>query len=261
MFKQNLKTGDNMKYIIIMLLFSIVIISGLNISYAETIKTPDEILKIADLSRGSGTGLEWTIKIKSIEGGKKQKNTLKLKASNFNSLAEFLAPAKVKGRKLLMRDRNMWFVKPGLSKPVPISPRQKLLGGASNGDIASTNYAGDYNITNFSEDGNFNNQPCFIFDLKANNKKITYDKIRYWISKDKLIGVKAEFFTISGKLFKTATFEYNNKIKLNNESRLFVSKMIITNAVFKNDITTMHYSKIKIKKIPNSTFNINLLMQ
>ena len=126
-----------MRYILkTVLLFSVLLVSGLNISYAETTKTPDEILKLSDLSRGSETGLEWIIKIESIEGGKEQKNTLRLKASNFNSLAEFLSPAKVKGRKLLMRDRNMWFVKPGLSKPVPISPPQKLLGGASNGDRA-----------------------------------------------------------------------------------------------------------------------------
>ena len=251
-----------MKYILKIIFISFVlIISGMNLLYGEAKKNPEEILKTADLSRGSGTGLEWTIKIEAIAAGKKQNNTLNLKASNFNSLAEFLAPAKVKGRKLLMRDRNMWFVKPGLSKPVPISPRQKLLGGASNGDIASTNYTGDYTISKFTEDADFNGQACFLFDLKAKSKKVTYDKIHYWISKEKLVGVKADFFTISGKLFKTATFEYNNKIKLNNESRLFVSKMTIKNSVLKNDITTMHYSKIKIKKISDSTFNINLLMK
>jgi len=251
-----------MKYIIrIIILCSVLMVSGLNFSFAETMKTPKEILHSADLARGSDTGLEWTIKIESIEAEKKQNNTLNLKTSNFNSLAEFLTPAKVKGRKLLMRDRNMWFIKPGLSKPVPISPRQKLLGGASNGDIASTNYTGDYTITKFNENADFDNQPCFIFDLKAINKKVTYDRIRYWVSKEKFVGIKAEFYTISGKLFKTATFEYDNKIKTNNESRLFVSRMIIINAVLKNDITTMYYSKIKIKKIPDSTFNLNLLMR
>ena len=164
-----------MKYFLKFIILScVLILSGLNFSNAQTTITPEEILKTADLSRGSGTGLEWTIKIETLEGGKKQKNTLNLKASNFNSLAEFLAPAKVKGRKLLMRDRNMWFVKPGLSKPVPISPRQKLLGGASNGDIASTNYAGDYTIVKFTEDADFNGVPCFLFDLKANSKKMPF---------------------------------------------------------------------------------------
>ena len=108
-----------------------------------------------------------------------------------------------------MLDRNMWFAKPGLSKAVPISPRQKLLGGAANGDIASTNYAGDYKIVQTSED-TFNNEPCYLLDLSAVDKKATYDRIKYWISKERLVGVKAEFYTVSGKLFKTATFEYKH---------------------------------------------------
>ncbi len=109
--------------------------------------TPEEILKKSDEARGNADGIEWEIAMHSIESGREQERTIKVSARNFNSLADFLAPANVKGQKMLMIDRNMWFAKPGLSKPVPISPRQKLLGGAANGDIASTNYAGDYKIT------------------------------------------------------------------------------------------------------------------
>ncbi len=238
-----------------------VVIPGINIIHGETLKSPGEILKASDIARGSSNGLEWIIKIESVEKGKKKNNTLKLMADKSNSLAEFIMPARVKGRKLLMRDRNMWFVKPGLSKPVPISPRQKLLGSASNGDIASTSYAGDYTITQFDDNGEFNNQPCFLFDLKAKNKKVTYDRIRYWVSKDKLVGIKADFYTVSGKLFKSAQFEYDNSITVNGMVKPFVSKMVIKNKIFKDDITTMYYKNIKIKKIPDSTFNLNLLMR
>lgn len=251
-----------MKYFNKTLFFTLIgvfILQGFTLAQPE--KSPEEILGSADLARGNSAGLEWTIEIDAIENGKGQNNTLNLKASNFDSLAEFLSPAKVKGRKLLMKDRNMWFIKPGLSKPVPISPRQKLLGGASNGDIASTNYVDDYSITEFFDEADFENQPCFLFNLKAIDKKATYDKIRYWVSKDKLVGVKAEFYTISGKLFKTATFEYENRIEINGEKRPFVSKMIITNAVLKNDVTTMSYSGVVIREIPVSTFNLNLLMK
>ncbi|MCG2776908.1 MAG: outer membrane lipoprotein-sorting protein, partial [Desulfobacterales bacterium] len=80
-------------------------------------------------------------------------------------------------------------------------------------------------------------------------------------SEQRLVGVKAEFFTVSGKMFKSATFEYNNRIMVQDEPRSFVSKMVITNAVIKEDITTMIYSKVKIKKIPDSTFNLNLLVR
>lgn len=222
--------------------------------------TPKEVLAKSDEARGNVEGVEWEIKIESIENGRTQKRTLTIKARGFNSLAEFLAPPKVKGRKLLMIDRNMWFIKPGLKKPVPISPRQKLMGGASNGDIASTNYAGDYDATGVSED-TVNGEPCFLFNLVAHNKKVTYDRIRYWISKERLVGVKAEFFTVSGKIFKSATFEYKNSILIQGKPKPFVSKMVITDAVVKSNITTMRYGKVIIKKIPDATFNLNLLIR
>jgi hypothetical protein len=219
--------------------------------------SPREILAKADEARGNAEGMEWQIDIHSVEGGKEQERVLKVAARTFSSLAEFRAPANVKGEKILMIDRNMWFAKPGLSKAVPISPRQKLLGGAANGDIASTNYAGDYKVTHSTEDS-FEGEPCYLFDLQAVDKKVTYDRIRYWISKERLVGVRAEFYTVSGKLFKTATFEYGHAVNTGDGTRPFISKMTITNAVMKEDVTTMKYSKAKFGRIPDSMFNLNL---
>jgi outer membrane lipoprotein-sorting protein len=220
--------------------------------------SPQEILAKADEARGNAEGIEWEILIESIEGGREQQRTIRVTARSFNSLAEFLAPANVKGQKLLMLDRNMWFAKPGLSKAVPISPRQKLMGGAANGDIASTNYAGDYKVANASEEI-VGGEKCHLFDLTAVDKKATYDRIKYWISKERMVGVKAEFYTVSGKMFKTATFEYGNSITIDAQSRPFISRMVITSAIIKEDITTMHYRKAAIKKVPDSIFNLNLL--
>ena len=227
---------------------------------AQADPIPQEILKKADQARGNVGGVEWEIEIQSVEEGRQQQRTLKVAARDFNSLAEFVEPAKVKGQKILMIDRNMWFLKPGLSKAVPISPRQKLMGGAAYGDIASTNYAGDYQVSRFAED-QADNQPCYLFDLKAIDKKVTYDRIKYWISKKHLVGVKAEFYTVSGKLFKTAEFKYANSITVDGQTYAFISQMIITDAVIKEDITTMVYRKAVVKKIPDSVFNLNLLLK
>jgi outer membrane lipoprotein-sorting protein len=222
--------------------------------------SPKEILRKADEARGNAEGVEWEIDIESIERGRQQQRTIRVTARGFDSLAEFLAPANVKGQKLLMLDRNMWFAKPGLSKAVPISPRQKLLGGAANGDIASTNYAGDYQVVQGLEDM-VNGEPCYLFDLTALDKRATYDRIKYWISKERLVGLRAEFYTVSGKMFKTATFEYKNSITIDGKPREFISKMIIASAVQKEDVTTMNFGKVLIKKVPDSIFNLNLLLK
>jgi hypothetical protein len=252
--------GRTVKRYLMTLAFTLVSFVGFSLPplHAATDLSPEAILRKADEARGNAEGVEWEIDIQSIERGRQQERTIRVMARGFNSLAEFLAPPNVKGQKLLMLDRNMWFAKPGLSKAVPISPRQKLIGGAANGDIASTNYAGDYKIVQTSED-TVNKAPCYLFDLKAVDNRATYDRIKYWISKERLVGLKAEFYTVSGKMFKTATFEYENSIMIDGQPREFISKMVITNAVIKEDVTTMSYRKPLIKKIPDSVFNLNLL--
>lgn len=225
--------------------------------------TNQEMLETADKARGNEDGIQWEIRMHSVEKGRVQDRTLLVvakgnSASGYNSLIDTLAPGNLKGQKLLMQDRNMWFAKPGLSKPVPISPRQKLLGDASNGDIAATNYYGDYKIVG-SEDGKFDNEDCVVLNLQAVDKRTTYDRIKYWISKKRVVGVKAEFYTISGKMFKTATFEYKNRINVKDKPQEFISKMTITNAIMKDDVTVVNYSRPVMKKVPDATFNLNLL--
>lgn len=255
-----MKRSYNVRYIPILFFVALCSIGLCLSSPSRAAMSPEQILRKADEARGNIEGVEWEIALKAIEKGKERNRIIRVSARSFNCLAEFLAPPNVKGQKLLMIDRNMWFAKPGLSKAVPISPRQKLLGGAANGDIASTNYAGDYKVIHAADD-TINGEACYLFDLSAVDKKATYDRIKYWISKERLVGVKAEFYTVSGKMFKTATFEYENNITVGGAPRPFISKTVITGAVIKTDVTTMIYGKVTFKTIPNSMFNLNLLLR
>jgi len=105
-----------------------------------------------------------------------------------------------------------------------------------------------------------NGEACFVFDLKAIGKKTTYDRILYWVSKERLVGIKAEFYAVSGKMFKSATFEYKNQVQIKNKSNPFISKMVITDALMTKNITTLNFSKPTLVEIPNSTFDLNLLI-
>jgi outer membrane lipoprotein-sorting protein len=242
------------------LIIGFIFIMGLSVlmpaAYADM--SNKEMLQKSDEARGNYEGIQWDIAMDSVENGRGQHRELRVTAKGYNSLVHTLAPGNVRGQKLLMQDRNMWFAKPGLSKPVPISPRQKLMGTAANGDIASTNYAGDYKIVS-TEAGKVNKEPCIVMNLQAIDNRATYDKIKYWISKDRLIGLRAEFYTVSGKMFKTATFEYENNITVNDQPREFISKMIITSAIIKEDVTVIKYSKPLLKKVSDAVFNLNLL--
>ncbi|MFZ2396044.1 MAG: hypothetical protein WAW09_07135, partial [Smithella sp.] len=64
------------------------------------------MLQKADEARGNAEGIQWEISMSSIEGGREQHRRLRVNARGYNSLVDTLAPANVKGQKLLMQDRN-----------------------------------------------------------------------------------------------------------------------------------------------------------
>jgi len=235
------------------------LIGVLGVNGANAELTPKDILRRADEARGNLEGVKWKLYIHSIEKEREQVRKLDVKARGYDFLAIMRSPAKVRGQKLLMVDHNMWFAKPGVRKPVPISPRQKLVGGAAYGDIAATNYSDDYEPTPLPDE-EVGGELCFVFDLKAIGKKATYDRIKYWISKERFVGVKSEFFTVSGKMLKSATFEYENRVQIHEKQQPFVSKMTIIDALTKGNITTMNFTEPLLKKIPASTFDLNFLM-
>jgi outer membrane lipoprotein-sorting protein len=228
---------------------------GVYSSWAEL--TPKEILHRADEARGNLEGVRWKVSIHSVESHRTQKRKLDVKARGYDFLAVLNSPPKVKGQKLLMISHNMWFRKPDLRKPVPVSPRQKLVGGASYGDIAATNYADDYEATPL-EDEIVEGELCYVFDLKASHKKATYDQIKYWVSKKRLVGVRAQYFAVSGKMFKSAVFEYDNHVQLRNKPHPFISKMIIYDALVVHNVTSMTFDKPQLVPLLPSTFDVNL---
>jgi hypothetical protein len=220
-----------------------------------------EILQHADRARGNLEGIVWDISITTNEDGTPETRGLNVKVKGDNTLAHYTSPPAVNDRMVLMVDRNMWFIRSGLKKPVSISPRQKLIGDAANGDIASTNYAEDYSSL-LSGDETIKGEACYVLDLKAAGKNVTYDRIRYWVSKERLVGVKADFYTISGKLFKTADFKYDNRVRTPaGEDIPFVSELTIHDAIRPAKVTTLKYSNIKVQAIPDSTFNLNVLVR
>ena len=214
------------------------------------------LLQQSDRARGGGLpGITWEIQVTSRDGDKAAElQRLVVKASPDASLAETVEPARSKGSKLLQVGRNMWLTKVGLSKPVPISPRQRMSGQAANGDIAATNYAGDYD-GKLAQEETLNGEACYVLELRAKHNRTTYDRIRYWISTSRGVGVKAEFYSVSGKLLKTALFEYGNQVNFK-ESRIpFVSKMTIRDALTPAE-TVMEFGSIKVEKIAPSEFDL-----
>jgi Outer membrane lipoprotein-sorting protein len=216
-----------------------------------------EILRKADQSRGNLEGITWKV---VVSDKRTEPMTFDVKARGFDILGENLAPPKDRGNKVLMVNGNMWFHRPGLSKAVPISQRQRLMGNAAYGDIAATNYAEDYEAR-LLEDETVNGELCYVFDLKAKDSRAAYDRIKYWISKQRVVGVKAEYFTVSQKKFKSATMESANTVRIDGEARPFISKITIYDELLSSDVTTLNLTKPVFRKLAAYVFDVNLFMK
>ena len=235
--------------------------AGQKVAAAAAQPSAEELLKDSDRARGTAKGgVSWHVALESFDDGIDNLVDYSVKVKGDNAVAEATAPARNKGDTILFNDRNMWFFKIGNKKPISISPRQKLAGEAANGDIASTNYYRDYEGKIVGEE-KIDGRDTYKLELKAKAKNVTYDGIRYWITKKERLGIKAEFLTVSGEVFKHSTIEYNNKLNDGKESYPFVSKMTITSTINAQSRSIMTYTAPKVETLADSMFNVNNLVR
>ena len=219
---------------------------------------PVALLREADRARGNLSGVTWEVTVDSRQGDRQREMVVAVQSRGYDFRGETMAPPKQKGQTLLMVSGNMWFHKPGLSKPVSISRRQRLMGEAAHGDIAATNYAEEFEPTVVGEEA-VNGEPCVVLELKAVDKKATYDRIRYWVSRKREVGVRADYFTVSGKVIKTSVMEYVQIVDVDGTSRPFISSIVITDALLSDNVTTLTFRDPRFAELPDHVFNVNLI--
>ncbi|MDF1850581.1 MAG: outer membrane lipoprotein-sorting protein [Verrucomicrobiales bacterium] len=205
----------------------------------------DAALLAAEKARGvltGNTGVQWIV---SVTGSKNAK--FLATSQDGKVYAEVIEPADAKGRKYLAESKgNMWFWKPGLSRPVSVSKRQRLSGDAAIGDIASTSFVEGYKLVG-KEDGEVAGEAASVYTLKANSLSDTYAQIKYWVTKDGNLGKKAEFYAKSGNLIRSSTMDYGNTAN----GKPFLSKMVIEDGGQK---ITLAFSDVRIGQYPDQMF-------
>lgn len=220
-----------------------------------------ELLQEADKARGAlEGGVSWDMTIDTVEDQQKSSRTATVKARLYDTRVEMLSPAYAKGQVILCKEREMWFSAPKLKKPILISPRMKLSGPAANGDIATTSYARDYQGTLAGEEA-VGGEEAWKLDLKAVEKNVTYERIRYWVSKSRRVALKAEFLTVEGEVFKVATFEYGHTLKVGPREQPFLSRMTVADAAAPANVSTITYGAPRLEEHAASLFDVNALVR
>jgi outer membrane lipoprotein-sorting protein len=154
-----------------------------------------------------------------------------------------------KGQHLLMLGDDMWVYLPDTSRPVRITPLERLSGDASNGDVARTNYAADYTAV-YVRTEKVGDVECNVLDLAAKRKGATYQRILFWVRTEDARPVRAEFYLTSGKRIKSATFDDFYSVS----GRQQLRRMTLYDEIRHNSHSVLEYSGIAPRELPDKLF-------
>jgi len=214
--------------------------------------TPDAeaLLKRSDTYRNGWPAYVVHVKITTFESNKADEERLYEVSQKGleKTYVEFMSP-RDKGRHLLMLGDDMWIYLPDTSRPVRITPLERLSGDASNGDIARTNYAVDYSPV-YLHTEKVGAEDCNVLELTAKRKGSTYQKIEYWLRVQDARPVKAEFYLTSGKHIKSATFdEYQQS-----GGKTLLHRLTLYDQIRHNSHSVLEYSGSAPRDLPDKLF-------
>ncbi len=212
-------------------------------------ESAQDLVKRADAHRGLERSFSVQVRVIVNDGREKSEQVYKVRVKDFEtSLVEQTEPTRAQGRKLLMKGLDMWLFTPQVKKAVRISLQQRLTGDVANGDISRTNYAEDYSAKVIGQDDALK---ATVLELRARDKRVTYHRIKYWIEAATKRPLKSEFYALSGKLMKMATFSDFKKI----EGLDRMTRVTIQDAVVKSKSSVLIYSHHRAQIFSDSEFN------
>ncbi|MFA6583164.1 MAG: outer membrane lipoprotein-sorting protein [Elusimicrobiaceae bacterium] len=177
----------------------------------------------------------------------------------YQTIAAFNAPPKDKGKVMLKNGSELWFYDPMSKSSVRISPQQRLMGQASNGDVMTTNLHSDYEAKLAGEetisDINKTKIKCHKMDLKSSSDSSNYYRIEYWVDKANYHPIKAKFYSDSDRLMKIVYFG-GYKTELGCERP---TETVIIDGVDRNLVTKMFFSNYEYKRMPKEWFQKDFL--
>jgi hypothetical protein len=178
-------------------------------------------------------------------------------SGQFKNLVRYLEPPRDLGKAVLMNGTTMWFYDPASKSSVRISPQQRLVGQASEGDVISVNLAKDYAAKFVGAiegetlaDADRKPRKCWHLELSPTNDNAIYGKIEYWVEKDTFRPVKGKFYSDSGRMLKIAYYhKYQEQL-----GTARPGEIILVDAVNTKLVTTIDASGYHAMEIPESWY-------
>jgi hypothetical protein len=226
---------------------------------ARAAPSAQEILAASDAIRNPGKPFGLSVNLIEYRNGKQSDaNTLAVyskaeeRSGRFRSLIRFVAPPRDANKLMLKSGNELWFYDPSSKASIRISPQQRLLGQAANGDVVTVNFARDYEARLIAEediaDGDRRLRRCYKLALAARFDDVTYHHAEMWIDAASSKPLKATFHSESNRLLKTAYYR-RFQLELGIERP---TETVIIDGLDPRWITVMRYSNYAWRDVPEA---------
>lgn len=243
-----------MKYLILLCVSGLL---GSNVALAA--QSADEMLIATDAIRNPGKQFSVTVTLTEFQAGKQVDTStltsysrLQQQSGQYSSLVRFVLPARDAGKLILKNGSDMWFFDPLAKASVRLSPQQRLLGQASNGDVATVNMARDYSAVLVADeeikDGEGKLRITHKLALTAAAPEVTYASIEMWVDAGNNRPIKARFFAESSRLLKTAYYRrYQQQLGAERPT-----ETVIIDGLNPQSVTLMRFTDYASRSIPDT---------
>jgi len=217
------------------------------------------ILAASDAVRNPDRPFGLTVALVDYRNGKQtDSNTLAVyskantASGQFRTLVRFVAPPRDADKLMLKNGNDLWFYDPSSKASIRLSPQQRLLGQAANGDVVTVNLAKDYQAQLMAEeeiqDGERQVRRCYRLALAATSSDVTYHHIEMWIDSANNRPVKARFYSESDRLLKTAYYRHF-QLELGVERP---TETVIIDGLDPQWVTVMRYTDYAWRDVPEA---------
>ena len=167
------------------------------------------------------------------------------------TLVRFLDP-KERGKYLLRRGDDLWFLAPGAKKPVRLKPSYRLRGNATLDDVLGLRHADGYAIAGVKESTGPAGERQVEFDLVARSKSASYARVLYVVRPDLRRPVRAEYLLPSGRVASEILF-----LDWAAGRRAWATHLLIRDRLRGGRATDVRVLELEERDVPEALFSLD----
>lgn len=180
-------------------------------------------------------------------------------SGQYRTLVRITKPKKDKNKIIMRQNKKLWLYDPNSKASIQISPRQRLLGQTSNGDVMTSNFSLDYKARLIKSEkikgGDKKMHNCYLLELKAHNSDVSYPFIEYWVEKKSFRPIRGKFYTAGKKLLKDVYYRKYRSVM----GATRPTEVLIFDGFSRNKATKMKFSGARSMSIPDFWFRRSYL--